>query len=154
MLTITRRRPKVFGFFKKKVAPPPPPASANETIIENAAGMLHLQLMICRSQPKYLTKLDSGFVRGYLYGFFDCSLQLLGHPIHDDEAFGRLLLRGHALLLSSDLGDTDKYTIASLNIQDDPQFKEGASTGGNECHALLTNKSDNALGLMRYFHEL
>lgn len=114
--------------------------------------MLHLQLMICRAQDKYLTKLDSGFVRGYLYGFFDCSLQLLAHPM-DDDAFGQLLLRGHALLLSNDIGNTDNYTIASLNMQEDPQFKHGAATGGNECHALLTNKTDNALGLMRYFHD-
>lgn len=73
----------MFGLFKKKVAPRPAP-SANENIIDKAAVLLHLQLLLCRAQDGYLSGLDSKPVRGYLVGFFDCALQKLGNPVRCD----------------------------------------------------------------------
>ena len=143
----------MFGFFKKKEAPRPAQASANENIMDKTAALLNLQLMLCRSQDGYLTGLDSKFVRGYLVGYFDCSLQKLGHPVQSDEEFAMLLLRGHAQLLGNDVGDTQRYTFGSLRLQDDPDFARGQAEGGNDCNDLLTGRRDKALTLMRYFME-
>lgn len=140
----------MFGLFKKKVAPRPAP-SANENIIDKAAVLLNLQLLLCRSQDGYLSGLDSKPVRGYLVGFFDCALQKLGNPVRSDEEFATLLVHGHAQLLGSDLGDTQRYTFASLRLQDDPDFARGQAEGGSECNDMLTGKTASALGLARYF---
>lgn len=142
----------VFGLFKKKVEPRPA-MSVNQNVVDKSAGLLNIQLMLCRSQPGYLTGLDSHRVRGYLIGFFDCALQKLGHPVLSDEEFALLLVHGHARLLGADLGDTRSYTFASLRLQDDPLFAQGQADGGNDCNDLLTGKSMLALTLISYFME-
>lgn len=139
----------VLGLFKNKGVNRPR-LSANENIIENAAALLDLHLSLCRSQDGYLAGLDSKLVRGYLVGFLDCALQKLGHPVGSDEEFAMLLIHGHGKLLGSELGDTQRYTFASLRLQDDPEFARGQGEGGNECNDLLTGKTTRALGLARY----
>jgi hypothetical protein len=108
-------------------------------------------LCLCRSQDGYLAGLDSKPVRGYLVGFFDCALQKLGHPVESDEEFAMLLVHGHAKLLGSDLGDTQRYTFASLRLQGEPEFARGQAEGGNECNDILTGRTARALGLARCF---
>lgn len=147
---LTNKGKSVFGLFKKKEANRPAP-STNENIIDKAVVLLDLQLTLCRSQDGYLSSLDSKPVRGYLVGFFDCALQKLGHPVRSDEEFAMLLVHGHSQLLSSDLGDTQRYTFASLRLQDDSDFARGQAEGGNECDGMLTGKTTRALGLARYF---
>lgn len=141
----------MFGLFKKK-APLARQISVNENLTDKTAALLHLQLMICRNQPGYLAGLDSSYVRGYLVGYFDCSLQKLGQPVHSDEEFVTLLLRGHALLLNDDIGNTQGYTFASLRLQGDPQFAQGQADGGRDCDDSLKNDRQ-PMTLMRRFME-
>ncbi len=145
---------KVFGLFKKKAPPAPPPRqiSVNENLLDKSAAILDMQLMICRNQPGYLSKLDSNYVRGYFIGYFDCTLQKLGRPVDSDEEFVMLLLRGHGVLLCDDIGNTQSYTFASLRLQGDPQFAQGQADGGNDCDDSLKNDR-KPLTLMRYFME-
>lgn len=89
----------------------------------------------------------------YLIGFFDCALQKLGQPIHSDEEFAMLLLRGHEMLLERDVADIRTYVFASMRLQDAPLFAAGQSAGGNDCNDLLTGKSTQALTLARYLME-
>lgn len=139
----------MFGFFKKKEQPRQ--VSPNENIVDKAANMLNIQLMLCRSQLGFAQELEREVVRGYLVGFFDCALQKLGHPVHSDEEFFRLLIRGHSLLLGKDVRNPQAYTFASLRLQENPLFAEGQAAGGNDCNDLLTGNSTRAFTLTGYF---
>lgn len=128
----------MFGLFKKK--DPQRQASGNENVVDKTAALLNMQLMLCRSQSDFLQRLEWDVIRGYLIGYFDCSLQRLGHPIDSDEEFFMLMIRGHSFLLEKYVRDPQAYTFASLRLQGTPQFTEGQEAGGNDCNDQLNGK--------------
>ena len=115
----------MFGFLKKK--PTPQNQQIRETL-SRTATILEFNLMLCRSVSSYKAKLSSDFVRGYFIGFLDASLQYSNAPLRDDEEFFICMLYGHEALLRKDIGSTDEYTRASMQLQGVEGFDKGQAS--------------------------
>lgn len=146
----------MFSFFKKKKVEgrkfneervASNPRDVNITAILKAVELLVPTYDLFRDLPNFSSVLEQKRVRGYLIGFFDCSLQQLGHPPPKDEDFFELVILGHAALL----GDAGGYAITSLKLEGDPELKEGQIEGGTECYRLLTGKTTCTTTFLNYF---
>lgn len=135
----------MFGLFTKKV-------DINHDLVDKTAGLLRLQVMLCRFQPKFIAALEEDVVRGYFMGFFDCCLQRRGVAILDDETFARLVVQGHEKLLATYMNDIPGYTFASLRRQDSSDFQRGMQIGGAECLSVL-DAGHQPIAFPQYVHE-
>ncbi|WP_146121790.1 hypothetical protein [Burkholderia multivorans] len=145
----------MFGLFKKKPAPPAPkaPASPGGPIVQGAANLLELALMIGPSVNDYQVKLHSPFVRGYFVGFFDAALQSAGVQVQSDADFIALMIIGHLQLLAKDVPSPAAYTAESMSLQGDPVFDTAQMAGGQEYVVFYTGKVLMPVRLSGYFHD-
>lgn len=135
----------MFGLFKKKV-------DVNADLIDKAAGLMRLQIILCRFEPDFIPALDKDIVRGYFVGFFDSCLQRRGVPITDDETFFRLMLKAHEISLTMYVDDIRTYTIASMRRQNALAFQKGMQVGGAEFLEVLGSVR-KPLAFAQYIHE-
>lgn len=117
----------------------------------SVAQVLVAQLLLCRSRPGYTAGLQSKFVRGYLFGFFDAALQRLG-LLHksEEEAILRIIV-GHSLLFSDQNIDAFDYVLGSVHLQDDPIYKAAHQKGVDELFECFGTEARRPQGLTTYF---
>ncbi|KPH00102.1 hypothetical protein [Pseudomonas sp. RIT-PI-r] len=140
----------MFGFLKKK--PTPQNQQIRETL-SRTATILEFNLMLCRSVSSYKAKLSSDFVRGYFIGFLDASLQYSNAPLRDDEEFFICMLYGHEALLRKDIGSTDEYTRASMQLQGVEGFDKGQAAGGRDYFDFMNNQIKSPTTLLQIFRD-
>lgn len=146
----------MFGFFKKKKQQ----KKNNDFVIEpltkvtliRTAKAIHMQLLICRSIDGYISKMDTPYVRGYIFGFIDAALQYSNVDIGDDERFFSLMKFGHMELLGED--DGIDYVSASAMMQDNIDFQRGQADGGGEYFDYLSENIRSPIKLIKHFHGL
>ena len=113
------------------------------------------QLRLCRSCPNYKAELRSKFVRGYLFGFIDASLQRLDLPCSSEEEAILRIIAGHSFVFLDQKIDAIQYVKDSVDLQDDPTYKAAHQQGVEELYAYLEpDGKSNPIGLLSYFHPL
>lgn len=120
----------------------------------SVAKVLVSQLLLCRSRPSYTAELQSKFVRGYLFGFFDAALQRLGLPHKSEEDAILRIIAGHSFVFHDQNIDAIQYVEDSVNLQDDPTYKAAHQKGVDELFECFGTEERNPLGLTTYFMEL
>ncbi|AZP10735.1 hypothetical protein [Undibacterium parvum] len=148
----------MFGFFKKKRTPLD---AVFDTLdkqsvkaIGSVATVLDMQLLLCRNRPNYTAELQSKFVRGYLFGFFDAALQRLGSPCKSEEDAILRIIAGHSIVFHDQNIDTIQYVKDSVNLQDDPTYKAAHQKGVDELFRCFGTEERKPVGLIKYFMEL
>ena len=133
---------------------------AREEVVLNAsAAMLSAQIKLC-GESGVAEFLDSKFARGYVFGFFDSSLQQNGVISKDDFVFLRRMQLAHRALFSNGLLhylkiDADEFykKSALLKVGEDACFFEGQKQGGSEYFDFYVDKRKKPLGLPGKFHQ-
>lgn len=144
----------MFNFFKKKKQQ----KKNNEFIIEpltretliRTAQMIDMQLFLCRSVNGYASKMNTPYVRGYIFGFIDAALQYANVSIENDERFFSLMAFGHMALLGE--GSGFDYVSNSAMMQDNIDFQRGQSDGGGEYFDYLSENIKSPCKLSSHFH--
>lgn len=144
----------MFEFFKNKVKVDPI-VSKTSDLLARSAEMLHLQLVVCKTDTVAYEKfVDSIFFTGYTSGFFDATLQYSGLRPSADEKVFKLLVNGFLHFFN---GDANKAIICGeryLRNQDDPVFDEARTAGGKEYYDLMDQKIRIPAGLSNKFHSI
>ncbi|MHB1144466.1 MAG: hypothetical protein ACYCZS_06145 [Thiobacillus sp.] len=148
----------MFGFFGKKKRTPIDNLlnSLDEQSVKalgSVAKVLVIQLLPCRSQPGYNAELQSKFVRGYLFGFFDAALQRLGLPHRSEEDAILRIIAGHSFVFHDQNIDAIQYVKDSVGLQDDPIYKAAHQKGVDELLECFGTDERRPLGLVQYFME-
>lgn len=120
----------------------------------SVAKVLAIQLLPCRNRPSYSTELQSKFVRGYLFGFFDAAIQRLGLPHRSEEDAILRIIAGHSFVFHDQNIDAIQYVRSSIDLQDDPTYKLAHQKGVNELFDCFGINERRPLGLAQYFMEL
>ncbi|MFC7418364.1 hypothetical protein ACFQNF_00530 [Iodobacter arcticus] len=146
----------MFGFFGKKKRSPLDAvfdALDKQSVksLGSVANVLVTQLLHCRTRP---AELQSKFVRGYLFGFFDAALQRLGLPYRSEQDAILRIIAGHSFVFHDQNIDAIQYVKDSVNLQDDPTYKAAHQKGVDELFECFGAEERQPLGLIKYFTEL
>lgn len=138
----------MFGFFRKKknkdffVEP-----SVRENLIRTAQ-MIDLSFQMSQFAKDYAAKINSPFCRGYIFGFFDASLQYSNAKVENDEQFASTMAFAHMALFGSEIGFD--YFVESNKIQKDNNFQIGQAVGGAEYFEFMDGKIKSPYRLQDY----
>lgn len=119
----------------------------------NVAKILIVQLLLCRSRPSYRSELQSKFVRGYLFGFFDAALQRLGLPHRSEEDAILRIIAGHSFVFHDQNIDAIQYVKDSIELQDNSTYKAAHQKGVDDLLECFGAPERRPLGLVQYFME-
>ncbi len=149
----------MFGFFGKKKRAPLDAVfdsldKQSVKALGSVAKVLAIQLLLCRSRPSYTAELQSKFVRGYLFGFFDAALQRLGLPHKSEEDAILRIIAGHSFVFHDQNIDAIQYVKDSVNLQDDPTYKAAHQKGVDELFECFGTEERKPLSLTTYFMAL
>lgn len=129
----------MFGWFKKKDPLQITDKRVGE-VAKNAATLLYLPLMLCKSYPNFQERLEDPEVRGYMVGFFDAAAQATQLALPDDSQFFVFIGLCHKLLLNQVLPDPTSYSMASLLLQGGIEFDKGQKLGGSEYFEFIKSR--------------
>ncbi len=101
-----------------------------------------------------MVELQSHFVRGYLFGFFDAAIQRLNLPHKSEQDAILRIIAGHSFLFHDQTIDAIQYVKDSINLQDDPTYKAAYQVGIDELFECFGPEGRKPYGLTTYFMEL
>ncbi|MEN6647576.1 hypothetical protein [Stenotrophomonas hibiscicola] len=129
----------MLGWFKKK-----DPFQINDSragdVAKDAATLLYMPLMMCKSYPNFHGRLEDPEVRGYMVGFFDAASQATQLSLPNDSQFFTFVGLCHKLLLNEVLSDPGTYAMSSLLMQHIPAFDRGQKLGGSEYFEFIKSR--------------
>ena len=129
----------MFGWFKKKSPFQITDSRAGE-VAKDAATLLYLPLMLCKSYNNFQERLEDPEVRGYMVGFFDAASQVTNLSLPEDTHFFAFIGLCHKLLLNEVLPDPGSYAMSSLLMQHMPAFDRGQKLGGSEYFEFIKSQ--------------
>lgn len=125
----------MFDFLKKKKLSPVDQIFRSldresiDKITIAAKPIMSMQMQFER-QPNYSKTINSKFIRGYTFGYFEVAIPRFGLPNSGDETMLRIII-GHAIVFGSKI-DAIEYVKDSINMQNDPDYAAALQTGGEE----------------------
>jgi hypothetical protein len=144
----------MFGWFKKKS----PDTEIDSDALSDeqvrtlyiAAQMIKSELMMSGESDDFLR---SKFVRGYIVGFFDASLQYKNiNPVGFDGFF-RAVQKGCLFLFEGNLKLSVEYAPESMALIGDEEFNKGRRAAGTEYFGYMQGTLRVPTGLSKYFFE-
>lgn len=129
----------MFGWFKKK-----DPFQINDSragdVAKDAATLLYMPLMMCKSYDNFHERLQDPEVRGYMVGFFDAASQATQLQLPDDSQFITFIALCHRILLEGLVTDPGSYALDSAMLQGTPAFERGQKLGGSEYFEFIRSR--------------
>lgn len=141
----------MFGFFRNKEKIDPP-ISKISYLLARSAEMLHIQLIVCKSDTlSYEKFINEIFFTGYATGFFDATMQYFGLRPLEDEKFLKLLLIAFLHFFNGDASKASIHWERYLTNQDNHDYDAARMLGGKEYYDSMDNENAIPTGLMRKF---
>lgn len=147
----------MFGLFKKKKTPIDAVFDAIDVQSVQALGgvskILNIQVLSFRNRTDFTDVLQSRFARGYLFGFFDATLQRLGLPHKSEEEAMLRIIAGHSFVFYDLELDAIQYVKNSVHMQSDPVYQAAHAQGVSELFECFCNAEHKPMRLAQYFYE-
>lgn len=116
--------------------------------LQIAASMLKAEIFMIDGSDAFL---ESKFVRGYIVGFFDASLQHKGINPVDFDGYFIAIQRGCMYLFEDNLKLSVEYAPQSLALLGDEEFKNARNAGGTEYFEYMQGDRRIPNGLSKYY---
>lgn len=142
----------MFGFFKKKSKT----TKASSVVLSEeqlvtlhiAANMLKAEIMMTDGSDAFL---ESKFVRGYIVGFLDASLQHKSIEPIDFDGYFSAIQNGCLFLFDDNLRLSVEYAPQSLVLIGDEQFEKASKVGGTEYFEYMQGVRRIPNGISKYY---